>query len=366
MKKITLQLFEYLLAAQNSNLSVNYSLNGYPAYWFLDEILSLSNIQLENVKAGKTRIKLHKPDVSDEKIDVSIGLSTIFNLIQYNNIGSDQLLISKDELETTLRLEAEAIKRKLEDKSKDVIIINDWQQLLLEVDKAQISVESAIQRQEKSGFFIEQVLAEYQAWQDYVNQRSIEHERTLKEQEIYDYILDFGNEIDDTRRISLGIGILYIPEEPAVYHPLLTLNLEAVINRSEEMCELIFESQSLTVDDILDHVLFYDLEVVKQIRLYTSEMKVDPFDDNLVATILQKIISHIHPDGRYLSSPADAALAPEDIPQVLHRSVLFIREGQSCNEADKLKSIVEYLSNNQAPSDIIGSIVDPNYSSLGD
>jgi len=166
MKNITLQLFEYILAAQNSNLSVSYSLNKYPAYWFLDEILSFSNTKLENVNEGKTRIKLYKPNIDDNEIDMSMGLSTILNLIQYNSAGGNQLLISKDELERNLLLEVEIINRKLEDKSKEVILINDWQQLLLGVDQAQVSVEVAIQRQEKLEPFIEQVLAEYQGWQE--------------------------------------------------------------------------------------------------------------------------------------------------------------------------------------------------------
>jgi len=360
MKNITLQLFEYLLAAQNSNLSVSYSLNKYPSYWFLDEVLSFDNIQLENVNEGKARVKLQRSNVSDQEINMSMGLSTILNLIQYNNTGSDQLLISKDELENNLLLEAEIVKRKLENKSKGVILINDWQQLLLGVDQAQILVEEA--KQENLETFIEEVLAEYEEWQVALKQRNLEKERLLKEQEIFDYILTLNNNTDNTNKINLGIGVLYMPDEPSIYHPLLTLDLEIVVDSSETNIELIFADQSLQVDDILDHVLFYNLDVVKQVRLFTSEMKVSPFDDNIVATILQKIIKHIHPDGRYLSSPADAALAPKGVPQVLHRSVLFVRGERPHSEGvDKLKLISEYLSNNNIPSDVIGSIVDPNY-----
>ena len=367
MKNITLQLFEYLLAAQNSNLSVSYSLNNYPAYWFLDEILSFNNTQLQNVNEGKTRIILKKPDLRDQTIDMSMGLSTILNLIQYNNTGNDQLLISKEELERNLSLEAEIINRKLENgTSKEVILINDWQQLLLGVDQAQIPVEVAISRQGNLEPFIDQVLNEYQDWQDNLEQRNLEQERAIKEQEMYDYFLSFNNDDDNNNKLNLGIGVLYMPDDPPVYHPLLTLGLEVVVNSSEESIELVFADQSLTADDILDLVLFYNLDVVRQVRLFTSEMNVSPFDDSVVATILQKIIKHINPDGRYLSSPADAALAPKDIPQVLHRSVLFLREEIPANDdAEKLKSIAEHLANNNPPSNVIGSIVDPNYSSSG-
>ena len=367
MKNITLQLFEYLLAAQNSNLSVSYSLSKYPAYWFLDEVLSFSNVQLENVNEGKTRIKLSKPIVNDQTIDMSMGLSTILNLIQYNNTGNDQLLISKEELERNLLLEVEVINRKLEDKSKDVILINDWQQLLLGVDQAQISMETAAKKQEKLEPFVEQVLTEYQEWQEHIEKQNIEQARIAKEQELYDYFLNFSDDSDNTKKVNLGIGVLYMPEEPSVYHPLLTLGLEVVKDHENAVCELIFKDQSVKVDDIIDRVLFYNIDIVKQVRLFTNEMKVSLFDDSVIATILQKIIKHIHPEGRYLSSPADAALAPDDIPQILHRTVLFVREEESHNDdVDKLKLITEHLSNDYAPSDVIGSIVDPNYSSPND
>jgi len=364
MNNITLQLFEYLLAAGNSNLCVNYNLNKYPAYWFLDEILSWKNVQLESMEEGKTCIKLYKSSINDRNIEISLLLSTVLNLMQYNHIGNSQALISKDELEKNLLLEVEAIKRKIEDESQDAIIINDWQQLLLGVDRTQIPMKVAIERRERLEFFTEQILKEYQEWKNDIKYQNMEQEQTLKVQELYDYFLNLSTEMNLTNKINLGIGVLHIPGEPAVYHPLLTLGIKVVIDQSKEICELVFEEQLLTIDAILDQVLFYDLDFARQMRLDTSKMEVSPFDDNLIAAILQKIVNHIHPDGRYFASPVDAALAPEDVPLVLHRSVLFIKEEQSCNRTNKLKLITEHLSNNYAPSDVIGSIGDPNYTSL--
>lgn len=365
MKNVTLQLFEYLLAAGNSNLSVHDDLNQYPTYWFLDEILSFNHIKLENVEGKSTTINLYQPDINGREIEVSQQMSAILNLLQYHDIEDDQPLLSKDELEKNLLFEAEMVKRKIEDESNDVILVNDWQQLLLGVNQAQISMNVAIHKQERLDYFIEQIVKEYQAWQDDIEQKKNEQVQLLKAQALYEEMLNFSKESDSTNKMNLGIGILHLPEAPCVYHPLLTLGIEVVVNEPEATCQLIFEDQSLVIDEILNHVLFCDLEVVDQMQLHMSEMKVSPFDDNLVATILQKIIKYIHPDGRYFASPVDAALAPEGIPQVLHRSVLFIREEQSYDRLNKLKSIVAHLSNDDAPSDVIGSIVDPNYDSLG-
>ena len=366
MKNVTLQLFEYLLAARNSNLSVHDNLNKHSSYWFLDEILAFSNIKLENVEGARTVIRLQKPDLESQKIEVSSQLSSILSLLQYDDVAHDQSVITRNELERNLLFEAEVLKRKIEGDPRDIILINDWQQLLLGVDQAQILMNVAIHKQERVAYFIEQVVNEYQKWQTQIEQRNNAQERLLESQALYDCVLNLSKESGPITKINLGVGILHLPEEPPIYHPLLTLDIEVVVNEDEETCELIFEDPFLDIDDILSHVLFYDLEVVKQMKLHLLEMKVSPFDDNLVAMILQKIIKYIHPDGRYFASAEDLALAEEGMPQVLHRSVLFVKEEQSCNELNKFSEILKYLSNGHIPSDVIGSIVDPNYVSLGD
>jgi len=362
MKNITLQLFEYLLAASNSRPSANYHLNDYSAYWFLDEILSSGHVGLENVGEGKTSIKLYRTNVNEQKVEVSLLLSTVLELLQYNDIEGVSSLISKSELEKTLLTEAEAIKRKIEDESRDAIIINDWQQLLLGVDRAQIPMQVAIQRKERLVFFIQQVLKEYQAWKDNIAHKNMKQDQVLKVQALYDHLLNLSNEKDQMSKLNLGIGILHLPDAPPIYHPLLTLSIEIMIDHSEEICQLIFEDRSLTVDGILNQVLFHDLDFAHRLRLNINEMKVSPFDDSLIAAILQKTVQYIHPEGRYFASPIDAALAPEGVPLVLHRSVLFVREAeQSFDDVNKLKLITEYLSSNKDASDVIGSIGDPSY-----
>ena len=362
MKNVTLQLFEYLLAAENSNSAVNYNLTKYPAYWFLDEILSFDNVQIEKSGEGKLSITMNRPNLTEREIEVSILLSTILNLMQYNSTNSEQSLITKDELEKNLLLEAEAIKRKIEDENKDTIIINDWQQLLLGVGKAQIPMKVAIERKDRLKFFTEQVLKEYQAWKDDLEQSKIEYKQALKAQEFYDYILNFTNENNSKNRINLGIGILCVPATHSINHPILTLSIDVVVDQSKGICKLIFEEQSLKVDDTLDYLLFYDLESVNKMRQDINGIKLDPFDNNLIATVLQKIVKYLHPKGRYVASSTDAMSLPKDITQVFHRSVLYVREEESYGR-DKLKLIVEHLSNNHTLSDVIGSIVDPNYSS---
>ena len=364
MKNITLQLFEYLLAASHSRLSAHYHLNDYVAYWFLDEILSTDHVEIENVGENKTCIKLYRSHVNDQEVEVSLLLATVLKLLQYDRDQDASALISKDELEQTLLTEAEAIKKKIEDESRDAIIINDWQQLLLGVDRAQIPMQLAIQRRERLVFFTQQVLKEYEAWTDNMAHQKMKQAHILKVQALYDHLLKLSNETSAKSQLNLGIGILHLPDAPSIYHPLLTLSIEVVIDKSKEMCQLIFEDRSLTVDEILNQILFHDLDFAQRLRLNINEMKVSPFDDRLIAAILQKTVQYLHPEGRYFASPIDAAQAPEGVPLVLHRAVLFTREEeQSFDDASKLKLMTDYLSNNNAPSDVIGSIGDPNYAS---
>ena len=58
MKNVTQQLFEYLIAAQNSNLSVDYNLDKYPVYWFLDEVLAYRHNRIEKQQDGRICISV--------------------------------------------------------------------------------------------------------------------------------------------------------------------------------------------------------------------------------------------------------------------------------------------------------------------
>ncbi|MCL1990495.1 MAG: hypothetical protein FWG67_06355 [Defluviitaleaceae bacterium] len=363
MKNITLKLFEYLSAAQHSDLSVHYNLNNYPAYWFLDEILSFG--QLEHVAGKRTVIQLRRPILKDQEIEISASLAAILNLLQQGYAESEHVLISKDELEKTLRLEIDAIKRKLKDENKSTVILNDWQQLLLHVDQSRISSDVAFKRTENLTHVSEQLVREYQKWQTEVKQKSVAQRQLLKEEALYDQLLALSAEADSSNKLYVGMGVLHLPGEPSVYHPLLTMGVELVVDTMQDVCELVFDMQDLVIDAIFEQVLLDQAKVVQDMQPQIDAIKRDPFNDAVMATFLKQVVTSIHAEGRYFSSPVDAVLDFGHVPQVLHRSVLFVREAHGLGDEKKLKRVIEHLSKGHLPSDVLASIGDPHFTARG-
>ena len=358
---MTLQLFEYLLASQSSNLSVNLNLNRYPAYWFLDEIMSFEHMTLERTVGKGISLQLQKPIFNMQQIEISAALTAILNRLQQTNLTDDQIPISTVELKKTLDFEVEALVNKFGDPSQETIIINDWQQILLGVEQSRILLTENIRNEEDLEITASDLVEEYQDWQDALKEEEMAYAEFLKEEAFYENILKIYKPTEVNKKMNLGVGLLHIPGKTSVYHPLLTLEIEVSIDETTGLCEFIFETSTLMVDVILEHVLFYEVETARGLRQEIDQMYIDPFEEGVIATALKKIIKQIHPEGNYFSSPVDALLAPEDMPQILHRSVLFLREEQIFNGESKLNFIVDHLLNNQLPSNVIGSIVDPNF-----
>ena len=357
MKNDTLRLFEYLLAAKNRNVDFEYNLSKSQRHWFLDELLSFSNVKLKQLADGITCISMHRPPVTKQHVEVSALLVAILELMQYQETDDQRLLISKDELEKTIRLEANAIKSKIEAKDCDTIIINDWQQLLLGVNKAQVPITVAIRNAAKFEAFIQQVSTEYQEWQTAIALKKVAENQLIKEQTIYDEILKLANE-DYATVLELGVGILQIPGEPAINYPLLTAGINIIVSPVEEMFDLVFKEPTLSVSEIINYLLFHDLKTANKIKYNVNMMKINPLDDSEIAPILQKIRTLLHPDMSYINSPLDEAQGT----QLLHRSVLSVRKSHPDRGLEKLEAVVNALSAGNKPADAILSITDPNYS----
>ena len=365
VKNMTLQLFEYLLAAQKSNLSVYRNLNKYPAYWFFDEILAFKHLELERITGKGISIQLQKPVLVSRKIEVSAPLEAILDTLEPNCVAKEIIPVSTVELEKTLSSEVEAIMLKLLYPDQEMIIANDWQQILIGVSQPKVLLEETMPNEEDLKAMVTKLISEYQSWQDAIKEKEIAQAQFLKEKAFYDEILFLYSDADVNKKMNLGVGLLHIPGKSSVYHPLLTLDIEVFVDAKNQMCEFIFEQQILRVDTILEQVLFYDIEGASSLRNEINAMRIDPFDEESFAIALEKIIKYIHPRGNYFASPVDAMLATDNLPQILGRSVLFIREEQAFNGEAKLRPTIEYLSKNHMPSDVISSIVSPDFMMAG-
>ena len=364
MRNVTAQLFEYLLAAKNSNLPTNHNLNKYSTFWFLDEILSSKGTRLvDNSKDGSSYIEIYRPVLNTEEIEISAMLEAVFKLLQYNYQTDEELHLKADELEEILSLEFNALEQKISSKDKEIVILNDWQQLLLGHNEPKVQADFAITKFYQRRNIVANLISEYKDFKLHSDKYNFEKNQIINAQEIYDYVINSNLVSKTEQQLYLGIGILYIPSYPSIYHPLLTLKINLELNHEENVCRLNLENAPFKIDPILDHVLFYDFEAVEEIRKRVQQNKFTIFDDEIIADILKKIIARVHPKGRYSASPVDVASAGDNIPLLLHRSVLFLKQDQVDQLTQRLESTVNNLQTYFVPSDVLSSIVDPNYAS---
>jgi len=368
MKSATLQLFEYLLAAQNSSIATVQNVNNYPAHWFLDELLTFKNVELSRSEDGESKLIIHNPEKKYEKVDDSVMLVTLLSLLQYDETSERQVLINVGELRKNLVEELEAVNRKIGSSGQGMIILNEWQKLLLDVKETNISHRKAIMAQGNTYAIMEQVLAEYQVWQEMLSTQNSDQTLIMKERYVYEWFtnlvsVDGGLPLE----VNFGVGMLYINGENPISHPLLTVKCDVVANDQQEEIELRFGNRSLNVDNILNYVLFYGADIVQEMKDYVADLALEPFDMDQVATVMQKIIKVIHPDGQYFASPVAAIAGIDHLPQVLHLSVFYAKEKQPYDDVAKQKTatlkqklLVKYLSKKK-PSDVLSSVVDPYY-----
>lgn len=362
MRNMTAQIFEYLLAARNSNLPINYDLNRNSTYWFLDEILSLkSNRLVENGDYEPPYVEISRPNLGINKVEVSSLLSEVFKLLQYDPTGDERLNITSDELAEIISLEYDALNQKILSKDKELIILNDWQQLLLGVATPKVPIDVAISRLNEHNDLLQILVNEYIDWQINNEKANNEQQDIIKAQQLYDHLVSLNRDPKANQQLYLGIGILHIPSDPFIYYPVLTLKISIDPNNSEGVCRLRISHSPLNIDAILDHVLFYDLDEVDQLKNDIKHNKITAFNDELITDVLKKIIALIDPLGKYLSSPVDLANISDDKPKLLNRSVLFFKSDKADKIANRLKMTANHLNNNAKPSDVLGSIVDPQY-----
>lgn len=361
MRNMTTQLFEYLLAARNSNLPINYDLNNYSTYWFLDEILPLIGTRVvENQGDELSYIEVYRPFLNIKEVEVSLVLNAVFKLLQYEHTADEVLNVTSEQLEEILSLEYESLKQKISSIDKELIILNDWQQLILRVDTPKIQLDLAISKFNQSKDIILAIVNEYIDWKSNKEQVNNDKKHVIKAQELYDYLISLDNS-KVKQQLYLGIGILNVPDDPSIYHPVLALKIHIDTDESEGVCRLYLSQSPLKIDPILDHVLFFDRDGVETLRNDIEKSKITAFDDELIADILKKIIAQIHPTGKYFATPVDPATTSVDTPQLLHRSVLFFKQDGEDELAERLKRTANNLKSDHKPSDVLGSIVDPNY-----
>lgn len=364
MKKTTLKLFEYLLAAKNSSLPASHHLNEYAIHCFLDEIMSLEGVRFVNHEEdGSHCLEISKQDLALKEVETSPLLISVLELLQLDVTLEVDKLITVSQLEEILVAEHESLKKKVMNKNRGRVILNDWQQLLLGAKQVQLPTKDVLEKLESLADFIQSLLKTYKEWKDDKQLNEANLRKIIRAQELYEHFLDLdGDQDKKLYKLELGIGILSIPSEPSIYHPLLKLTLELIVNSAQKTCQLWFRDDALRVEnELLEHVLFYDFEGAKSLCSEINKQRISPFDDQLVARVLQKMIVRIHPEGKYCASSVDLDSDKNDVPLILHRPVLFERKMKDFDSNKQLKSAIDYLSKNSDATDILNSIVDPDY-----
>lgn len=365
MENATLQLFEYLLATQNSNTTNAQDLNEYPAHWFLDEILTYTNVELKHSSSSKSRLVIYCPKSLKKPSETSEFLAEILRLLQYDDASNPNLLISDDGLEKNLILELETVNKKILASEYMPVLINEWQQLLLGINNSQISSDDVINTEEDAQKLIKDIVAEYKNWKFKITSNETKLQN-IKEQALYDWFTEMIGDTGFALKLKYGVGVLYIPGDLQVSHPLLTMDLEVTNDKKNNQILLTFANWALEIDPVLEYVLFNETDISQSIKSYVAGLEIDPFDHELIAIVLQKI-SQMIAGAQYFATPEVAISASVDTTQILHLPVIYAKDKPAIGDknkrkliVEKQKSLVKFLTHKE-PSDVVSSIVNPKY-----
>jgi len=347
MKEMTLQLFEYLLAAKNSRVPINQSLDDDQQHWFLDELIQLDSVRIIEENADVSYIEVSCP--SYEKPEESLLLSEVFRML-----GSNHSEMDSGQLEAILLKECALLKAKLNKPDHELIDLNEWQKLLLNVSAAQLPVFMITKKMTCCNLVINDIVSEYQDWL----QASKTQNQPLVEG-LYAHLKEVHSSVSKTKKLALGVGILRLQSTPAVFQPILTMEVDVEMDPSRKVCRISIKDKSLKIEEeLLEHALFHDPEGANYLKAEINRRLILPFDNDAVGDALQKIVTMIHPQGQYITSSRDMEQSKDHLPTIFHRSTLFTKEIEVDRSTSELKETIKYLENNGKASDVIRSIVD--------
>ncbi|MCL2559466.1 MAG: hypothetical protein FWE07_03175 [Turicibacter sp.] len=359
MRNTTEQLFDYLLAAKKNYLPVNRSLNEYSSHWFLDEILSSGKSRLVSATNGESpHIDIHRSVYEPEKIETSSTLATVFELLSYDPETGETLEVEIEDVEEILSLESRSLDQKIYTKEKDTIILNDWQQLLLGVSTPKVKKNVAIRNSKQQKNMTTLLINELKAWKEAKRKQAYEKAQAKKAAIFYDDVINIK---DEDGKLYLGVGILNVPYEQAVYHPVLTIEMNIEVNDTEGVCHLTLADAPLSFDGVLNHFFANKPRLIHDLQQALAQQNVTAFDDEKIAEIFKSFILQIHPEGQYLASPHEAVDYQGVVPQLMHRSVLFVRKDSDDPVIQRLKATLDHYENDPTSSDVLGKMIDPNY-----
>jgi len=354
MKEMTLQLFEYLLAARDSVDPVNPNSNNDDAYWYLDEIIQLGNVRIVEEDDHVSYIEVSYPNTNstNKKPEASLLLTGVFRIL-----GSESPSITPEQLKAILVNECQLLKTRLVAAGQELIDLSKWQQLLLNVSADQLPASMIAQKEACCSLVIDDLLSEYQRW---INGAVSQNEEQASE--LYGYLESLASSASAPGTLALGVGILRLPTALMTYRPLLTMEVDAVMDPYREICRLSIKDKSLKIDEgFLSQVLLHDPNGGLYLKSEVNHKFITLFDNDAVGEVLKKIITMIHPEGQYIVSPQDVENSQDHLPAIFHRSVLFTQEVETDQATSELKGAIAYLEGNEAPSDIVRSIVDSEH-----
>jgi len=350
MKEMTGQLFEYLLAAKNSSGPTNQRLSDSQEHWFLDELIQLDNVHMMEDGADVSHIEVVRPTY--EKPEKSLLLTEVFRVL-----GSDEPEVEPEQLGAILSKEYELLKAKLNKEKHELVDLSQWQKLLLNVSTDQLPVFMVMNKITCCDRVIKDLVLEYQAWLTGKGPLSGQ-----SNEELYAHLKKIQSSQLDPQKLALGVGILRLPSTPAVFQPILTMEVDVEVDPYGEVCRISLKDKSLKIEeDLLDHALFHDPEGANYLKAEINRRLILPFDNDVVGEALQKIVTMIHPQGQYITSSRDMECINDGLPTIFHRSVLFTKRVEVDRSIGELKEAIRYLEHHEQASDVVQSIVDSEH-----
>ena len=360
----TSQLFEYLLALKNMNSNVSYDLEQYTSHWFLDDLLTSGSFYIVDGRVGQgSYMELRGKDLVVESPQVSDPLLDVFRLLQFDSSVDDNLIITTDQLEAIIASEFDSLRKKVGGSGSDVVVINDWQRLIMGVNSAQISSSMVLDRINNSEAFSRVLLDDYALWQERRRNFKNELKRRIRAREVYDYFINLIDSVNGkSSSVLFGVGLLHVPGKNRVYHPLLTIEFDVSFDVENDVLRFVPNPMGLRLEfEILTNVLLYETQEIMSLREEVERMSINPFNDAFISGILQRFIKYLHPGGRYILPSSDVDVNFSEYPAVAHKSVLIFKDKIDDDLSTELKNVISYTKSGGEVSHVVNKIIDSNY-----
>jgi len=340
MKVTGLSINDYFKSVQNCHL-LKFDPVNPELYWLMENLYK--TIEESD---GNTLLNIRSSSFAIKKNIIPTTIKNLLLIINQEQQIEKGTIYTKSQLFEKLNFEYEELS-KIKQESNKEYLLNNWQEFLENVIKDKDWTSSTKEN------IIESIISDYEVWiADFTTQWN-QYNLASIQQENFEQI-----NLRPPGQLLLGFGLIK-RENSELLYPLFTLPLIEISTMDLENQQFEFGNEFLTVNNIIDHLLFTEIEAAKLIKSQINEMQVSPFDTGLITQIYEQVVRHLHPDGKVTTCTETFEIT--EIPTILDCTYIFIKEE---NQISK-----ENLWNEVTTDEVINNFIEkkpeePKYSPI--